>query len=63
MEAKIIEALASLRSIVEDQHKVILDHERRVGILETKLQVYAKSVSGIDLNEIANKSLKKKEEV
>ena len=61
MEAKIIEALASLRSIVEDQHKVILENEKRVGILETKLQVYAKSVSGIDLNEIANKSLKKEE--
>ena len=62
MEAKIIEALATLRSIVEDQHKVVLEHEKRIGILETKLQVYAKSVSGIDLNEIANRSLKKKEE-
>ena len=61
MESKIIEALATLRNIVDDQHKVILEHEKRVGILETKLQVYAKSVSGIDLNEIANKSLKKEE--
>ena len=61
MEAKIIEALATLRSIVEDQHKVVLEHEKRIGILETKLQVYAKSVSGIDLNEIANRSLKKEE--
>jgi len=61
MEAKIIEALASLRKIVDDQHQVIKDHEKRLGILETKLQVYAKSVSGIDLNEIANRSLKREE--
>tara|TARA_R100001015_G_C4553883_1_gene115143 strand:- start:361 stop:552 length:192 start_codon:yes stop_codon:yes gene_type:complete len=61
MEAKVIEAIATLRNIVEDQHKVTLEHEKRIGILETKLQVYAKVMSGVDLNQLANESLEKRE--
>ena len=61
MSSEIIKALTTLKEIVDDQHKIIVDHEKRIGMLEVKLQVYAKSVSGIDLNEIANRSLKKEE--
>ena len=45
--------ITSLRDIVDDQHKTMLDHEKRIGLLETKLQIYAKNASGVDLNEIA----------
>jgi len=47
------EALTSFRKIAEDHQQTIKDHEKRIGLLETKLQVYAKNASGVDLNEIA----------
>ena len=62
MTSQLIQALTTLKNIVDDQHKVILDHEKRIGLLEVKLQVYAKSVSNIDLDAIAKKTLTKQKE-
>jgi|TARA_E500000318_G_C3367724_1_gene137246 hypothetical protein len=62
MSSELIQALVTIRKIVEDQHKTILDHEKRIGMLEVKLQVYAKSVSGIDLDYLASDSFNKKED-
>ena len=55
MTSQLIQALTTLKTIVDDQHKLMLDHEKRIGLLEIKLQVYAKSVSNIDLDAIAKK--------
>ena len=62
MSSEIIEALTTLKEIVDDQHKIIVNHEKRIGMLEVKLQVYAKSVSGIDLDYLASDSFNKKED-
>lgn len=47
------EALTAFRKIATDHQQIIKDHEKRIGLLETKLQIYAKNASGVDLNEIA----------
>tara|TARA_R100000406_G_scaffold20419_1_gene12541 strand:+ start:26 stop:220 length:195 start_codon:yes stop_codon:yes gene_type:complete len=61
MNKALIDALNSLKNIVDDQHKLLIDHERRIGMLETKLQVFAKVSSGVDLNKIEKETLGKKE--
>ena len=61
MNTKLLEVIQTLKNIVDDQHKTLLDHERRIGMLETKLQVFAKVSSGVDLNEIEKETLGKKE--
>ena len=61
MNTKLLEVIQTLKNIVDDQHKTLLDHERRIGILETKLQVFAKVSSGVDLNAIEKETLGKKE--
>ena len=52
MDNTLLEVLQTLKNIVDDQHKTILDHEKRIGSLETKLQVFAKVSTGVDLNKI-----------
>jgi hypothetical protein len=61
MDTKLLEVIQTLKNIVDDQHKTLLDHERRIGMLETKLQVFAKVSSGVDLNKIEKETLGKKE--
>lgn len=61
MDTKLLEVIQTLRNIVDDQHKTLLDHEKRIGMLETKLQVFAKVSSGVDLNAIEKETLEKKE--
>lgn len=61
MNTKLLEIIQTLRNIVDDQHKTLLDHEKRIGMLETKLQVFAKVSSGVDLNAIEKETLEKKE--
>ena len=61
MDSKLLEVIQTLEIIVDDQHKTLLDHERRIGMLETKLQVFAKVSSGVDLNAIEKETLGKKE--
>ena len=53
--------ISSMRDIIDDQHNTIKDHEMRIGMLETKLQVFAKVSSGVDLNAIEKETLGKKE--
>ena len=61
MNTKLLEVIQTLKNIVDDQHKTLLDHERRIGMLETKLQVFAKVLSGVDLNKIEKETLGNKE--
>ena len=61
MDTKLLEVIQTLKNIVDDQHTTLLDHERRIGMLETKLQVFAKVSSGVDLNKIEKETLGKKE--
>tara|TARA_B100001093_G_scaffold278818_1_gene266490 strand:- start:144 stop:326 length:183 start_codon:yes stop_codon:yes gene_type:complete len=55
MSSELIKALTTLKEIVDDQHKIIVDHEKRIFALEAKLQTYAKNVSNIDLDGMWNK--------
>ena len=52
MNDKVLEVIKTLKNIVTDQHKEMVKMQKRIFILEAKLQVYAKNVSGIDLDEI-----------
>ena len=61
MDTKLLEVIQTLKNIVDDQHKTLLDHEKRIGMLEAKLQVFAKVSSGVDLNAIEKETLGKKE--
>ena len=54
MNDKLLETIKTLKDIVNEKHKVIQDHEKRIFALEAKLQTYAKNVSNIDLEKMWN---------
>ena len=54
IETQLLNAIKTIHEIIEDQHKQLVDHHSRIISLEAKLQVYAKTVSGIDLDKICS---------
>ena len=50
MNDKVLEVIKTLKDIVTDQHKEMIKMQKRIFILEAKLQVYAKNVSAFILH-------------
>ena len=55
IEEQLLNAIKTIHGIIEDQHKQLLEQRGRIVSLEAKLQIYAKTVSGIDLDEICSR--------